>query len=251
MSFLEVEAVSVSYGKVRVLHDVTIQVEQGQIVTVIGANGAGKTTLINTISGILNHSGAIRFDGRVLPKTAARTASTGIIQVPEGRRIFANLTVEENLVLGGFSTKDKAQQKADIERMYELYPVLKERRRQAAGSLSGGEQQMLAISRGLMSHPKLLMLDEPSLGLAPLIVKDVFELIKQLNADGVTILLVEQNANKALQIADFAYVLENGRIVAQGKGIELLEDPQVKEAYLGIKSDGTLAAEHAEYCDTK
>lgn len=248
MSFLEVEAVSVSYGKVRVLHDVTFRVEQGQIVTVIGANGAGKTTLINTISGIVNHSGAIRFDGRVLPKTAARTASTGIIQVPEGRRIFANLTVEENLVLGGFSTKDKAQQKADIERMYELYPVLKERRRQAAGSLSGGEQQMLAISRGLMSHPRLLMLDEPSLGLAPLIVKEVFALIKQLNANGVTILLVEQNANKALQIADFAYVLENGRIVAQGKGTELLEDPQVKEAYLGIKSDGTLAAEH---CDTK
>jgi len=238
MSFLEVEDVSVSYGKVRVLHDVTFQVEQGQIVTVIGANGAGKTTLINAISGILNHSGAIRFDGRTLPKTAARVAAAGAIQVPEGRRVFANLTVEENLILGGFGTQDKARQKAaDIERMYELYPVLKERRRQAAGSLSGGEQQMLAISRGLMSHPKLLMLDEPSLGLAPLIVKEVFALIKQLNEDGVTILLVEQNANKALQIADFAYVLENGRIVARGKGTELLEDPQVKEAYLGIKSD--------------
>ncbi|HCF92349.1 MAG TPA: ABC transporter ATP-binding protein, partial [Firmicutes bacterium] len=192
MSFLEVEAVSVSYGKVRVLHDVTFQVEQGQIVTVIGANGAGKTTLINAVSGIVNHSGAIRFDGRALPKTAAKTAVAGIIQVPEGRRVFANLTVEENLILGGFGTPDKTQQKADIERMYELYPVLAERRRQAAGSLSGGEQQMLAISRGLMSHPKLLMLDEPSLGLAPLIVKDVFALIKQLNADGVTILLVEQ-----------------------------------------------------------
>lgn len=237
MSFLEVEAVSVSYGKVRVLHDVTFQVKQGQIVTVIGANGAGKTTLINAISGIVNHSGVIRFDGCALPKTAARTAAAGIIQVPEGRRVFANLTVEENLVLGGFGTPDKARQKTDIERMYDLYPVLKERRRQAAGSLSGGEQQMLAISRGLMSHPKLLMLDEPSLGLAPLIVKDVFTLIKQLNADGVTILLVEQNANKALQIADFAYVLENGRIVARGKGTELLEDPQVKEAYLGIKSE--------------
>lgn len=238
MAFLNVDAVSVSYGKVRALHDVKFQVEQGQIVTVIGANGAGKTTLINAVSGILNHSGTIRFEGRVLPKMAAKVAAAGIIQVPEGRRIFANLTVEENLILGGFGTRDKARQKADMELMYELYPVLKERRRQAAGSLSGGEQQMLAISRGLMSHPKLLMLDEPSLGLAPLVVKEVFALIKRLNNEGVTILLVEQNANKALQIADFAYVLENGRIVACGKGTELLEDPQVKEAYLGIKSDG-------------
>lgn len=235
MSFLEVDGINVSYGKVKVLRDVSFQVEKGQVVTVIGANGAGKTTLINTISGILRHSGSVRFGGKLLPKSAARTALAGVIQVPEGRRVFANLTVEENLVLGGYSTREKARRKADIERMYQLFPRLKERRRQPAGSLSGGEQQMLAISRGLMSHPQLLMLDEPSLGLAPMVVKEVFSLVTNLNAEGVTVLLVEQNAHKALQIADFAYVLENGRIVAQGKGTELLEDPLVKEAYLGVK----------------
>lgn len=235
MAFLEANQINVSYGKVKVLHEVSLKVNSGQIITVIGANGAGKTTLINTLAGVLRFSGSIFFDGKPLPQPASQVARAGIMEVPEGRKIFSNLTVEENLILGGYCLKEKKQLQTNIDKMYQLFPRLKERRRQYAGCLSGGEQQMLAISRGLMSNPRLLMLDEPSLGLAPKIVKEVFSLIKEVNAQGVTILLVEQNAHKALEIADLAYVLENGRIVAEGRGLELLEDTQVKEAYLGVK----------------
>lgn len=235
MAYLDVNNICVSYGRNQVLHNITMKAEKGQIVTVIGANGAGKSTLINAISGVLRFSGQISFDEKPLPYPAHKAAHCGVIQVPEGRKIFPNISVEENLILGGYALKDKSQFESRLQAMYELFPVLRDRKEQAGGSLSGGEQQMLAISRGLMCDPNLLLLDEPSLGLAPLVIRDVFELIKTVNDQGVTVILVEQNAKQALELADWAYVLENGVFVAEGSGEDLLADDVVRRAYLGVR----------------
>lgn len=235
MAYLSLHDVCVSYGRNQVLNNINMNVEKGQIVTVIGANGAGKTTLINAISGVLRFSGQINFAGKPAPRPAYKAARAGIVQIPEGRRIFPNISVADNLALGSFALKDKSQIASRLARMYELFPILKERQDQAGGSLSGGEQQMLAISRGLMSDPQLLLLDEPSLGLAPLIIQDVFDLIQKVNEQGMTVVLVEQNAKMALEIADWAYVLENGVIVAEGSGQDLLADDVVRRAYLGVR----------------
>ena len=202
--------------------------------SIIGSNGAGKTTLLNTISGIVKQKkGNLLFEGQELVRTAHSIVKQGLVQVPEGRKIFAGLTVEENLLAGGYILKDSHQLKANAEKMMQLYPILRSRKNQQAGTLSGGEQQMLAVCRGLMSEPKMILLDEPSLGLAPIIVKGIFELISQIRAQGITVMLVEQNAKKALALCDYAYVLENGRVTMEGKGKELLCDPGVKKAYLG------------------
>lgn len=231
---LKIENLKVAYGQIEVLHGISLNIEKGKIVSVLGANGAGKTTLLNTISGINRiKEGSIEFEGEPLPSTPHDIAKKGIIQVPEGRKIFAGLSVKENLIAGAYLTKDKDQINSDIERMYQMFPRLKEREKQQGGTLSGGEQQMLAIARGLMSHPKLLLLDEPSLGLAPSIVKDVFKTIEMIKAEGMTILLVEQNAKKALSICDYAYILRNGNVVMEGKGKDLINDEQVQKVYLG------------------
>lgn len=235
VAYLSLHDVCVSYGRNQVLHNISMNVEKGQIVTVIGANGAGKTTLINAISGALRYSGQIRFKDSPAPFPAYKAARAGIVQIPEGRRIFPNISVAENLTLGAYALKDKSQFASRLEAVYKLFPILEERKDQAGGSLSGGEQQMLAISRGLMSDPELILLDEPSLGLAPLIIQEVFELIKSLKEQGMTIVLVEQNAKMALEIADWAYVLENGVFVAEGSGKGLLADDVVRRAYLGVK----------------
>ena len=222
------------YGKIQALHNISIDVEQGEIVTLIGANGAGKSTLLMTLCGSPQaSSGSIRFMGDELvgldtPDIMRRS----IAVVPEGRRVFARLTVEENLAMGGFFTAKGAYQE-QMDKVLHLFPRLKERFAQRAGTMSGGEQQMLAIGRALMSKPTLLLLDEPSLGLAPIIIQQIFDIIEQLRKDGVTVFLVEQNANQALKLADRAYVLENGRIVMQGTGADLLVDPKVRDAYLG------------------
>ena len=230
---LQIKDLVVAYGQIDALHGISLNVEQGQIVAIIGANGAGKTTLPNAISGVLPvKSGSIIFDGKPLPGSVHGIVQHGITQVPEGRKIFAGLSVEENLVMGGFSTS-KAKSKENIDRMFSLFPILKERRRQQAGTLSGGEQQMLAVARGLMSRPKILLLDEPSMGLAPIIVNQIYDLIRQIRDSGITVLLVEQNARKALGICDYAYVLENGKINLSGAGDELLRSDAVRKAYLG------------------
>jgi branched-chain amino acid transport system ATP-binding protein len=226
--------VSTFYGKIQALHDISIEVKQGEIVTLIGANGAGKSTLLMTLCGSPQAaSGSIRYLGEeLIGLDTPQIMRKSIAVVPEGRRVFARLTVEENLAMGGFFTA-KENYQAQMDKVLHLFPRLKERFAQRAGTMSGGEQQMLAIGRALMSQPKLLLLDEPSLGLAPIIIQQIFAIIEQLRNDGVTVFLVEQNANQALKLADRAYVLENGRIVMQGTGAELLIDPKVRDAYLG------------------
>ena len=229
---LEVKNISVSYGHVDALHNVNIQVPTGKIVSVIGANGAGKTSLVNTISGLVKPTtGEIIFNGEVLPKASHKIVGKGVVQVPEGRKVFAGLSVQENLIMG--SSKLKKPFKEKEAEIYEMFPILGQRKSQQAGTLSGGEQQMLAIGRALMSEPEFIMLDEPSMGLAPVIVKQVFRIIKQINAAGTTILLIEQNARQALGISDYTYVLENGHITLEGPSAQLLADPAVQKAYLG------------------
>ena len=233
---LKLENLVVAYGSITALHGITLEIPDNRIVVIIGANGAGKSTTINAISGMVRPaSGSIRLDGKSLLIPPHRIVAKGIVQVPEGRRIFSAITVRENLVLGGYKVKDRRKLEESMQRQFKLFPILGERKNQSAGTLSGGEQQMLAFARGLMSEPKVLLLDEPSLGLAPMIVKEIFALILRLKQEGLTILLVEQNAQKALAIADYAYVLETGQIVAEGPGRTLLDNPVVEEAYLGIK----------------
>jgi len=230
---LRIQRLSVSYGRIAALRDVSLTIEPKTIVSIIGANGAGKSTLLNAISGLLKYQGVIELEGHPLPRTPHDIVRCGVVQVPEGRRVFSSLTVEENLLIGAYTVRNQRARRDGLAQAYQLFPVLESRCDQRAGTLSGGEQQMLALGRGLMSRPKLLLLDEPSLGLAPMLVTDVFSLLDRINQQGVTILLVEQNARKALAIADHAYVLETGRLVAEGPGPELLEDPVIRKAYLG------------------
>ena len=234
---LEIRDLHVSYGGIRALKGIDLTVEEGQIVTLIGANGAGKSTTLRAISGLQKpQSGSILYGGEELAGLPAKEiVRRGIIHVPEGRRVFPDMTVAENLKIGAFLRKDKDGIASDMDYVYSLFPRLKERSWQPAGTLSGGEQQMLAVGRALMSRPKVLMMDEPSLGLAPLIVKDIFSIIRRVNADGITVLLIEQNANAALRIADYGYVLETGVIALTGTGEELLRNESVREAYLGKK----------------
>ncbi|MDD7937227.1 ABC transporter ATP-binding protein [Actinomycetospora lutea] len=238
MSLLELDDVNVAYGRIQALRGITLRVEEGQIVALIGANGAGKTTTMKAISGILGlQSGTMRFDGEDLTKVRADLRVVrGICQVPEGRGIFPGMTVAENVDMGAFVRKDRRSPEfaADLERVYELFPRLAERRSQTGGTLSGGEQQMLAIGRALMSRPRLLLLDEPSMGLAPQFIAQIFRVIEEINAEGTTVLLVEQNATQALGLADEAYVLETGEVTRSGTGAELLADPTIQDAYLGV-----------------
>ena len=232
---LEVKDLHVSYGGIRALRGVNLEVPDGKIVTLIGANGAGKSTLLRTISGLVRaESGSVTYNGKeVTGMPINKILEQGIAMVPEGRRVFTNLSVLENLKIGAYLRKDKSGIQQDIEWVYSLFPRLQERSWQMAGTLSGGEQQMLAVGRALMSRPKLMMMDEPSLGLAPLVVKGIFEIIREINRQGVTVLLIEQNANMALKTADLAYVLETGEITLHGTGAELLTNEAVKRAYLG------------------
>ena len=232
---LKVENINVYYGAIHALKGISVEVKEGEIVTLIGANGDGKSTILRTISGLLRtKTGNVLFEGNSVAAMAPEEiVKKGISQVPEGRRIFANMSVEENLELGAYIRSDKPGIRKDIDKVFERFPRLGERRKQIAGTLSGGEQQMLAIGRGLMSQPRLLLLDEPSMGLAPLLVKEIFSIIKEINASGTTILLVEQNANMALSIAHQAYVLETGRITLSGSAKELMESEEVRKAYLG------------------
>lgn len=235
MALLEVKDLEVYYGVINALKGISFEVNEGEIVTLIGANGAGKTTTMQSVIGLIPaRAGSVIYDGHDITKMPChKIVHLGMSQVPEGRRIFQELTVYENLMMGAYSQGKNNDFKEDIEKIYDRFPRLKERRNQIAGTLSGGEQQMLAMGRALMSHPKLLMLDEPSMGLSPLLVDQVFEIIKDINKDGTTILLVEQNAGKSLAISDRAYVLETGSIVLSGTGKELAESDQVKKAYLG------------------
>ena len=231
---LEIENLSVHYGMIQAVHDVSFHVEKGEIVSLIGANGAGKTTILRTISGLTRSSkGKISFDGKGNEKQAPqKIVSSGLSQVPEGRHVFPGLTVQENLEMGAFLRKDK-EVKQDYEQVFSKFPVLKERKNQDAATLSGGEQQMLAMGRALMSKPKLLLLDEPSMGLAPIFIREIFSIIQEIQKQGTTILLIEQNAKMALSIANRGYVLETGKIVLEGTGQELLASEAVKKAYLG------------------
>ena len=235
MDTLRTEHLIKKYGKRTVVNDVSIGLEQGEIVGLLGPNGAGKTTTMHAISGLLKPaSGSIMLDGVELTKTPNhKIVSMGLAQVPEGRRVFAQQTVEENLLLGAYARKDKDGIQKDLEHVYDLFPRLLERKKQLAGTLSGGEQQMLAMARALMSRPKILLMDEPSMGLSPLLVKEIFHIIQDINKDGTTILLVEQNAKMALAIADRAYVLETGNIVLSGDAEELMNNESIKKAYLG------------------
>ena len=235
MALLEVHDLEVYYGVIRALKGISFEVNQGEIVTLIGANGAGKTTTMQSIMGLLpNRHGVITYDGQNITHTPChKIVELGMTQVPEGRRVFQELSVYENLLMGAYTQRDNKKIKADVEEVYALFPRLKERNSQIAGTLSGGEQQMLAMGRALMSHPKLLMLDEPSMGLSPLLVDQVFDIIKDLHRNGITVLLVEQNAGKSLAISDRAYVLENGQNVLSGTGAELMASEEVKKAYLG------------------
>ncbi|MDO7488022.1 ABC transporter ATP-binding protein [Peribacillus sp. NPDC096622] len=232
---LKIEDINVYYGNIQALKGISLSINEGEIVTLIGANGAGKSTLLKSISGLLKpKQGQIIYEGQSIGGKAAQSiVKMGISHVPEGRRVFANMTVEENLQLGAYLRKDKAGIKQDMEKVYELFPRLLERLKQQSGTLSGGEQQMLAMGRALMAKPRLLLLDEPSMGLAPLLVKQIFNIIEEINKTGTTILLVEQNANLALSIADRAYVVETGRIVLSGKSEELTASEEIKNAYLG------------------
>jgi branched-chain amino acid transport system ATP-binding protein len=232
---LKIKDLHVSYGGIKALRGVDLEVPDGKIVTLIGANGAGKSTTLRTISGLVKaESGSVTYDGKeLLGLSINKILEQGIAQSPEGRRVFPNLTVLENLKIGGYLRKDRDGIEKDIRWIYELFPRLEERHWQPAGTLSGGEQQMLAVGRALMSRPKLLMMDEPSLGLAPLVVQGIFDIIRTINRQGVTVLLIEQNANMALKIADYAYVLETGCITKSGTGAALLADESIKEAYLG------------------
>ena len=236
---LVLEGVSVAYGKVEAVRDVSLSMQPGSIVTVIGANGAGKTTLLNALMGILPSGGTVSFDGAVLAGDAIEErVAMGMALVPERRELFGSMTVDDNLVLGGFRTT-AAERAQSLAQVFARFPRLQERRRQLAGTLSGGERQMLAMGRALMGRPRLLMLDEPSLGLAPLIVRDIFEIIVGLRKTGVSILLVEQNARAALQVADHAYVMELGEITARGPAAELAADPRIVESYLGLGGTGS------------
>ena len=235
MSLLKVTDLVVSYGGIEALKGISFEVEQGQIVTLIGANGAGKSTTLRTIAGLVPHKdGRIYYEGRdITDDNTQKIVANGIAMVPEGRRVFANLTVLENLRIGAYLRKDRELIEEDIKYVYDLFPRLKERSWQLAGTLSGGEQQMLAVGRAVMTRPKLIMMDEPSLGLAPLVVKDIFAIIKQLKGTGMTVLLIEQNANAALHACDYAYVMETGKITLSGTGEELLASEAIQEAYLG------------------
>ncbi len=232
---LEIKNLNVYYGVIHALKDISLTVNEGEIVTLIGANGAGKTTTLRTISGLNKAaSGQILLEGRdITGLSAPKRVEMRLSQVPEGRRIFPTMTIVENLEMGAYLRKDKAEIKEDMEHVYELFPILGDRKKQAAGTLSGGEQQMLAMGRALMSRPKILLMDEPSMGLAPLLVKEIFNIIKNINSEGTTILLIEQNAKMALSIADRAYVIETGSIVMSGTGEELSKSDEIKKAYLG------------------
>lgn len=232
---LEVERVHTYYGHIHALKEVSVEVGQGEIVTIIGANGAGKSTLLKTISGLLRpRSGSIRLDGEEITELAAHEiVSKGVVQVPEGRRIFGQLTVIENLEMGAFTCRDRGRNRANLERVFHLFPRLRERRKQLAGTLSGGEQQMLAMGRALMAEPRVLLLDEPSMGLAPVLVESIFETIQRLHSEGTTILLVEQNARMALQVASRGYVLQTGTVVLIDTAENLARNEMVREAYLG------------------
>lgn len=232
---LEVKDINVYYGVIHAIKNVSFEVEQGEIVALIGANGAGKTSIMHTISGLIHtQGGSIQFDENEISKLSAhKIPGLGLVQVPEGRHVFTQMTVLENLEMGAYLRKDKEAIEKDLENVFRRFPRLKERKTQLAGTLSGGEQQMLAIGRALMAKPKLLLLDEPSMGLSPILVNEIFDIIKKINKDGVTVLLVEQNANKALSIANRAYVLETGRITISGDANDVANNPKVKEAYLG------------------
>jgi branched-chain amino acid transport system ATP-binding protein len=234
-NFLEVNNLSVYYGVIKALKGISFHVEQGEIVALIGANGAGKTTTLHTLSGLIKaDTGSITYKGNELTKIPNhKIVSLGMAQVPEGRRVFAEMTVLQNLKMGAYTRKDKAEIEQTLEMIYKRFPRLEERKGQLAGTLSGGEQQMLAMGRALMSHPDIILMDEPSMGLSPIFVNEIFSIIEDVNKDGVTVLLVEQNAKKALSIANRAYVLETGSIVKEGKGIDLLNDEEIKKAYLG------------------
>ncbi len=233
-AILKVEDINVYYGSIHAIKGVSFEVDKGEIVTLIGANGAGKSTTLNTVAGLLrSKTGSVTFQGEDLGKVSPhKMVAKGLAMVPEGRRVFLQMTTQENLEMGAYTQKGKPSE-TDLEMVYEQFPRLKERRKQVAGTLSGGEQQMLAMGRALMSHPQLLMLDEPSMGLAPILVEQIFEIIQKLHKNGTTILLVEQNAQAALSVADRGYVLETGKVVTSGSGAELLASPAIKKAYLG------------------
>ncbi len=236
MALLELESVDAFYGRIQALRGMSIKVDRGEVVALIGSNGAGKTTTLRTISGLMHPgSGSIRFDGRDITHTGpSKIVELGICQSPEGRRLFPRMTVVDNLFMGAYTRSDKPGIAADMDHVFELFPRLLERRTQIAGTLSGGEQQMLAMGRSLMAKPKVLMLDEPSLGLAPILIETIFSIIREINAQGTTVLLVEQNAHKALEVAHRGYVLETGVVVQTGTGRELLESEDVQKAYLGM-----------------
>lgn len=235
MAMLEIKDLSVYYGVIQALKGISFEVNEGEVIALIGANGAGKTTTLHTLTGLINaKSGSIVLDGKDITKTPAhKIVKMGIAHVPEGRRIFQNLTVLDNIRLGAFTRKDKDGIAADVEKVYKLFPRLEERKTQIAGTLSGGEQQMLAMGRALMSNPRIVVMDEPSMGLSPILVSEIFDIIENIREQGTTVLLVEQNAKKALSIADRAYVLETGKIVLSGKASDLINDESVKKAYLG------------------
>ena len=232
---LQIKKLCVKYDNIQVLHGISLELREGELVALIGANGAGKTTTLSTISGVKRaFSGQIVYDGKDITKAGTdEIVKMGIVQVPEGRQIFSKMTIEENLILGAYTEKDSQRQKQNMKRVMELFPILRERRRQTAGTLSGGEQQMLAIARALMGNPRMLLLDEPSMGLSPLMTEQVFDAVKSLNDQGTTILLVEQNAYDAMEISNRTYIMENGVITREGKSSELMRDPAIKQAYLG------------------
>ncbi len=235
MAMLEVKDLEVYYGVIRAIKGVSFEVNQGEVIALIGANGAGKTTILHTITGLLaSKGGTITFEGQDITRTPGyKIVSMGMAHVPEGRRVFAQLSVYDNLLMGAYTRKDKNEVQQTLKKVYERFPRLEERRNQLAGTLSGGEQQMLAMGRALMSHPKLILMDEPSMGLSPIYVNEIFDIIQEISNGGTTVLLVEQNAKKALAIADRAYVLETGNIVLEGKASDLMNNDSVKKAYLG------------------
>ena len=235
MAMLEVKGLQVYYGVIQALKDVSFEVNQGEVIALIGANGAGKTTTLHTVTGLLpSKAGSIIFEGVDITKMPAhKIVEMGIAHVPEGRRVFSQLSVYENLIMGAYTRKDKKEIAENLEKVYQRFPRLKERKNQRAGTLSGGEQQMLAMGRALMSNPKMIVMDEPSMGLSPIFVNEIFDIIEKVSASGTTVLLVEQNAKKALSIADRAYVLETGKIVLSGDAKELMNDDSIKKAYLG------------------